>query len=786
MRVEKRQLSLISVLAGLLLAGGTSLFYFHGDEGGKEKRADNPGSEQISSEGNSLLIAGSDTGYVDAQACMSCHAQIYETYQNTGMGRAFFRPRPENTVEDWSVNNVFYHRASDRYYTMYERDGKYFQRRHQIGFDGSETNVVEKEIHFVLGSGNHVRSYLHKTPDGRLVQLPVAWYREKGGFWAMNPGYDRPNHFAFRRTIDHQCMSCHNAYPEIESGSDSFSREPIFNGKIPEGIDCQRCHGPGRDHIQAIQSPGATPQTIRASIVNPARLSRKRQLELCMQCHLETTSARLPPFISRYDRRFFSFRPGEELGDFILHFDHAPGSGYDDKFEIVNAVYRFRQSLCFQESNGSFICTTCHNPHDIPRGEEAIRHYVGVCQSCHSAALQKLIASNQHTNSSDCLGCHMPKRRTEDVVHVIMTDHYIQRFKPDRDLLAPLQEEQFYGREYRGEVVLYYPPDLPPSGETELYLAVAQIKDSANLQSGISHLEKAIEKYRPEQGEFYFALAEAYAESEQFDKAIRMYEQALHRQPNLWLAQHKLGIALSKSGQLPRAAEALQKAAEMGIEQATSLSDLGLVYRQQGKLEEAVRVLEKAVDLDPGQPQAYNNLGAALLEIGNPAGAKRAFRNAIRIYPHFAAPHNNLAKLLAAGGDFRQAEYHFEKAIQNNVNFAQAHYDYGLTLTQMEMYEKAQEQLEAAIRLEPNWAEAHNTLGEVLAIRGKIEEAIPHFRRALELEPTDYQAHFTLGNMLAIKGDLQGALPHFRKAAQSPDPFIRQGALDSIEKITGR
>jgi len=34
--------------------------------------------------------------------------------------------------------------------------------------------------------------------------------------------------------------------------------------------------------------------TSTATIVNPRRLSGERQLELCMQCHLETTSARLP------------------------------------------------------------------------------------------------------------------------------------------------------------------------------------------------------------------------------------------------------------------------------------------------------------------------------------------------------------------------------------------------------------------------------------------------------------------------------------------------------------
>ena len=63
---------------------------------------------------------------------------------------------------------------------MFERDGKLFQRRHQIGFGGQETNALELEAHYVVGSGNHARTFLHRNADGRLVQLPVSWYAERG------------------------------------------------------------------------------------------------------------------------------------------------------------------------------------------------------------------------------------------------------------------------------------------------------------------------------------------------------------------------------------------------------------------------------------------------------------------------------------------------------------------------------------------------------------------------------------------------------------------------------
>ena len=93
--------------------------------------------------------------------CAGCHRQIWETYRRTGMGRSFAKPDAD-VVEDFSKSNTYYHKESDRHYTMYRKDGMFYQRRYQIGLDGQETNIVEKQIDFVMGSGNHSRTYLYR------------------------------------------------------------------------------------------------------------------------------------------------------------------------------------------------------------------------------------------------------------------------------------------------------------------------------------------------------------------------------------------------------------------------------------------------------------------------------------------------------------------------------------------------------------------------------------------------------------------------------------------------
>jgi hypothetical protein len=323
--------------------------------------------------------------YVNSKLCESCHATQAQSYRHTGMARSFYRPQPGNTIEDYSRANSHYHGPSDTHFTMIERDGKYYQRRYQIGYQGKETNIEEKQVHFVMGSGNHARTYLHRTSRNTLQQLPLGWYAEKRGHWGMSPGYDHPDHPDSRRTITYECMFCHNAYPQIPSANQEYGADPLFEAVLPEGVDCQRCHGPGSRHVTLAKS-GAAKENIRAAIVNPARLSPERAMDVCAQCHLQTTTTALSHSILRYDRGPFSYRPGEPLSAFRLTFDHA--SGTEDRFEITSSVYRLRQSACFLKSAGRLRCATCHDPHS----KAATERYDGVCRQCHASGKHTTVA----------------------------------------------------------------------------------------------------------------------------------------------------------------------------------------------------------------------------------------------------------------------------------------------------------------------------------------------------------------------------------------------------------
>jgi tetratricopeptide (TPR) repeat protein len=682
------------------------------------------------------LCRGADAGYADPQACAACHSTIAASYARTGMGRSFYKPAalntPSNTVEDYRVKNSFYHAASDTHFTMLERSGKYYQRRYQIGEDGKESNVDEKQIDFVMGSGNHVRTYLHRTPQGALQELPLAWYAERGGYWAMNPGYDTPIQPNSRRKITYECMFCHNAYPEIPPGHDQLRAEPIFTGTMPEGIDCQRCHGPGQRHVELARGPRPSAEAVRAAIVNPARLTADRQMEVCAQCHLETDSFPFPHSILRYDRGPFSYRPGEPLADFMLFFDHAsppatdhasppatdhaPSNPPDDRFQIVNSVYRLRMSACFLKTEGKLTCTTCHDPHEAKRTSDG---YNAICRECHSH-LSTQVTSHRGAAAPDCIVCHMPKRRTEDVVHAVMTDHFIQRQKPERDLLAEIPEPHGPGIIYHGEVVSYALEGLSslgklvrtpvvPAPEDALYLALAQVREDNN-PNGLAQFAAAVERFRPAQAGFYVELADAFVKAGKPGNAIPLYREALRRKPDSLAAALGLGDAFEKSNDEASALDAFQQAARTNPADAGAWLRLGEAQMKLGRTGEAVAssviALQKSLELDPEVPETHYALASVFSQQTAQPGAagsndngraEASYREAIRLQPDYSAAHMNLAILLFRGNRAGEARDHFESAIRYRPEYGLGHYNFGLMLIAQNRFDEARRQMELAV-----------------------------------------------------------------------------------------
>lgn len=638
------------------------------------------------------MLALASAAYGGSGDCAECHRQIAESYARTGMARSFRAVRAETVLPEFE-GGEFDHKASREHFTTLRRGGRYYVRRDQTGMDGKTVNVLDVAVDYVLGSGNDWISYAHRTRDNKLVEFPVSWYPENGGHWGMSPGYDRPNHAGFSRQIFYRCMFCHNAYPAVPTGPGDFDDATVFPAELPEGIDCRRCHGSGEAHIAAARQ-GRPRKEVAAAIVNPARLSADRQVEICMQCHLETTQAPLPGSLKRFDRGVFSYRPGEVLADYIVYFDEAPGTGHDDKFELISAAYRMRKSRCFADSGGPMTCTGCHDPHQAMSRAEAQRRTRAVCNGCHEERLAGLVRAGQHTSADDCASCHMPKRRPTTAIHIAVTDHLIQR--PGAAPISPPKVEEHDGNTlpYQGEVAPYYPVDPGP-----IYRAIAQVKNLANTTAGLASLEQLLSRPTVKEAEPWFLYGQALLETGDAAGAIAKYQQALTIEPGNWRFLYGLGQAWQAAGKPDRALDTFRRAAGLAPEELNLLYGEGAAYEALGRIQEAIRIFRDVARRNPEDASAFNNLSIDLGRAGDAKGAEQALREAIRLQPERSVFHMNLAGLLMRDGNEREARY----------------------------------ELEEGIRCGPSTlAEADLTLGSLLLAAGKSEEATPHLKRALE------------------------------------------------------
>jgi tetratricopeptide (TPR) repeat protein len=365
----------------------------------------------------------------------------------------------------------------------------------------------------------------------------------------------------------------------------------------------------------------------------------------------------------------------------------------------------------------------------------------------------------------------MPKRRTEDVVHAVMTDHLIQR-RPPANALAEFPEKLAPEFEYRGEVVPYGEQD-------DLYTAVAQVFHSSNLERGIPRLQAEIAKRKPERPEVYVELGDALQKAGRSEEAAAAYRVGLEKQPNSSLLWSRLAMPLRSLGKSQEPLDALLKAVQVDPNDPEAWYNLALLQSDLGDKRSAIDSFRKSIALDPEFADSRNGLGTALAETGQLREAEAELRGALKVRPTLPGAHAYLAYLLASRGDTAGALGHFERGGDGAFN----QFNYGITLARMNRLMDARLHLERSLEANPAQPVVHEVVGRLLEVEEKVSEAVAHYQEAIRLQPDFGQAHLSLATALARRGDKVGAAAEFRRAQLDPDPQVRQAAASGLAAL---
>ena len=601
-------------------------------------------------------------GYVDDARCAKCHPKIAREFGHLGMGRSFHVAGGEDAIADFSdEGGTFHHDASDLHYRMrLDDEGRMWMEQYELDEDGNPINAVDIEAHYSVGSGNHARTYLHQSASGELWELPVTWYTHDG--WNMSPGFDAAEHQHFARQINRECMFCHNAYPAMEVGTDGRGDVERFPHALPTGIGCQRCHGPGALHVDLAYTDTATDEEIRESILNPTDLSPELADDVCLQCHMQPTS-RLGSLVRPFDRGDFSYRPGEPLGDYLVHVDFELPDGHPT-FEVNHHGYRLRESPCW-DGPGSMGCLSCHDPHAKLTPTEIKDRTRTTCLGCHESmeCNVETVMQIPHSEAQDCAGCHMPSRFSSDAIHIEVTDHLIQMpitdeerrgptsdipppktftahvHEPDRfDADDPLRNweiiAEIIGNDSRRvDELATGIADRGDEATISEQLLLAQGYLDAGRDQEARRILETIDTTDPNNAMAQKNLATLEFDAGETDVARQRLDQLIEADPDDAAAHQLRAAILQQEGRIDEAIAALERSIALRGTDPAPLAQLGLLRASKGRFSDAIPALERAEALAPGNPSTAYNLGLAQWKDEQRAEAARTWNHALRRSP---------------------------------------------------------------------------------------------------------------------------------------------------------
>lgn len=289
------------------------------------------------------------------------------------------------------------------------------------------------------------------------TSLPVNW-REGKQLWtppqrtslrADVPTIDQ----ATKVGLDAQCVLCHETYVTA------------FANNVHRKIGCESCHGPASYHLT---SRGEGPASILALNADGSftpsgkKLTATERSEICLQCHADDPK----PLAQSWSTSAHAHQGVSCAGCHNAHYNVPPGtpptvigarppSGRDGQVRTAeylqgdeslagtsrslgavspNVCYRCHETMrrfeqpihphqigapirvagdaataYWKNHEGSFNCTTCHNPHGSIRQETRKE----LCLECHDGSKMHEFHGSQHDLAEiGCTDCHNPHPET--------------------------------------------------------------------------------------------------------------------------------------------------------------------------------------------------------------------------------------------------------------------------------------------------------------------------------------------------------------------------------------
>ncbi len=186
------------------------------------------------------------------------------------------------------------------------------------------------------------------------------------------------------------------------------------------------------------------------------------------------------------------------------------------------------------------------------------------------------------------------------------------------------------GVENLEKIVKYYPNDI------FALMQLARYRLGEKDQTAASDYLETVLKVMPDNQEALTLLGMIYSNTDNIEKALKLYEKALELNENNVIVLNNLAYLYSASEEiadLDRALTFAEKAQKISPANGPISDTLGWLYYQKGQYAQALVYLERARQVIPRFPEVHYHLGKTYVALKDKEKAKEAFEQALKLDP---------------------------------------------------------------------------------------------------------------------------------------------------------
>ncbi|MEJ2190332.1 MAG: multiheme c-type cytochrome [Acidobacteriota bacterium] len=222
--------------------------------------------------------------FVGREACRPCHQTAYESWLGSDHDLAMAEADETSVLGDFDDVEFISHGVTSRFW---REDGRYM-----VSTEGPDGEIGEFEITYTFGH-DPLQQYLIPFPGGRLQCLNIAWDRDRGEWFDLNPDSKVPPddwlHWTrAAQTWNAMCAECHST--NLKKSFDPTTK--TYHTTWSEiDVSCEACHGPASEHVAWAEiQPMARPEVKNyALVIDTSSISSQELVELCAPCHSRRT-----------------------------------------------------------------------------------------------------------------------------------------------------------------------------------------------------------------------------------------------------------------------------------------------------------------------------------------------------------------------------------------------------------------------------------------------------------------------------------------------------------------